>query len=51
MEHFLLKGEELENYNYIIMCHNLMLSLVKRANRHDWHSFKKKIRKNGKNMI
>ena len=48
MEHFLLKGEELENYNYIIMCHNLMLSLVKRANRHDWHSFKIDIREKDK---
>mgnify|MGYP000231479290 CR=1 FL=1 len=44
MEHFLLEGKELINYNYFIMCHNLMLSLVKRANRHDWHSFKINIR-------
>lgn len=44
MEHFLLEGKELINYNYFIMCHNLMLSLVKRANRHDWHSFKTNIR-------
>ena len=44
MEHFLLEGKELINYNYFIMCHNLMLSLVKRANRHEWHSFKINIR-------
>ena len=50
MEHFFLEGEELKNYNYIIMCHNLMLSLIKRANRHDWHSFKIDIKEEHKEI-
>lgn len=40
MEHFFLQGEELVSYNYLIICHNIMLSLVKRANRADWHNSK-----------
>lgn len=40
MEHFFLVGYELTSYNYLIMCHNIMLGLVKRANKHDWHSIK-----------
>lgn len=50
MEHFFLEGEELKYYNYIIMCHNLMLSLIKRANRHDWHSFKIDIKEEHKEI-
>ena len=45
MRYFFLEGEELENHNYIILCHNFMLSLLKRANRRDWHSFKIDVKK------
>lgn len=45
MEHFLLEGEELVSYNYLIICHNIMLSLIKRANRSDWNSTTIKIKK------
>lgn len=40
MEHFYLEGYEAVSYNYLILCHNIMLSLVKRANKHDWNSIK-----------
>lgn len=51
MENFLLNGKELESYNYIIMCNNIMLSLVKRANRSDWNSVKIKFKENDKNDL
>lgn len=50
MEHFFLEGKEVESYNYLILCHNVMLSLLKRANRNDWHSFKIDIKENDEKM-
>lgn len=51
MEHFLLKGYELISYNYLILCHNIMLSLVKRANRKDWHSIKITLKDGDKELL
>lgn len=40
MKKLYLEDDELRNHNYLILCHNIMLSVLKRADRKDWHSFK-----------
>lgn len=51
MDHFFLDGYELTSYNYLILCHNTMLSLVKRANRKDWHNIKLPLKQGDEELL